>query len=78
MTYIGILIAAAIIAFLAFFGWRGHFQSPTSVSKNTQAAMEEQGISASSYQGVLSNVRSKLGEATQIESGRLKDLEDLK
>lgn len=78
MTYASILIVAVIIAFMAFFGWRGHFQSPTSVSKNTQAAMEEQGINASSYQSVLSNVKSKLGEASQTESDRLKDLEELK
>ena len=64
MGYISILAVAVIIAFMAYFGWRGHFQPP-----------KEHGINASTYQDVLSNVKIQLNESSQTEADRLRELE---
>jgi hypothetical protein len=78
MSYIGILIAALMIAAMAFFGWRGYFQSPAEVSKNTQAGLREEEINVSSYQDLLSSVKTQLNASTQSEIDRAKELGNLK
>ena len=78
MGYISILAVAVIIALMAYFGWRGHFQSPTGISKNTQTELKEQGVDTSSYQGLLSDVKTRLNTSSQTESDRTKELENLK
>ena len=78
MGYISLLAVAAIIAFMAYFGWHGHFQSPAAISKNTQASLKEQGVDSSNYQGLLSSVKTRLDASSQVESDRAKELENLK
>ncbi len=67
MGYVSILAVAVIIAFMAYFGWRGHFQPSAMVSKNT-----------SNYQDVLSSVKTQLNASSQEEIDRAKELGNLK
>ncbi|GEM_PF-5541835 len=64
MGYISILAVAVIITFMAYFGWRGYFQPA-----------KEQGMNVSTYQDVLSNVKTQLNESSQTEADRLRELE---
>ncbi len=78
MGYLSILFGALIIGFLAFFGWRQYFSPPGTISKNTQASLEEYGINSSAPKDVLSDVRTKLNNAGLTESAHVKEYEDFR
>lgn len=64
--FIEILLALAIIAFIAYKVFNVYFKK-TSLDKDTQKIISEQGIDTTSYKSTIDSTRDKLKE---IQSNR--------
>lgn len=72
MGYLGLLAAALIVCFLAFFGFRSYFGGP-----QPQAKQAAPSIDTSSYGSTLNDIKKQLGTTAQKEIDRVSEMEGM-
>ncbi len=79
MNLIGLLLAALIVCYLGFTGFKSYFKVTPApqVTNQIKEIAPAQNIDTSSYQSTLSSIRSQLQDSSQKEAERAKELEGL-
>lgn len=80
MSFIGLLAAALIVCFLAFFGFKSYFggpQSQPSQEVRSQAKEAAPSIDTSSYGSTLNDIKKQLGVTAQKEIDRVHEMEGM-
>jgi hypothetical protein len=67
------LLAFAITCFLSYFAWNTYFRK-SPFDKDTQGALNKEGINTSNYQSVLDSTKNKLKD---IQSQAAKQMEEV-
>ena len=70
MGLVGLLVAVAIIAFLAYLMSKQYFSKPTGMDQNTQEIAHQAGIDTTSQLSILDSAKATIKNAEDTEYNR--------